>query len=151
MALLQPKVPFWVFPCACWNPYFYSVLSLGMATKKDHFPKTDSCKQRKCAFFTVWTQIVFAYFSKKWHFYKKTILLHNHPKTLFFCFFLKCFFFHFFHIVLFTFSNIQKRQKQKVHMFFSKTHFLTPWQTAQNFIFAPLHTICVFLDQQKTL
>ena len=32
MALLQPKVPFWVFPCACWNPYFYSVLSLGMAT-----------------------------------------------------------------------------------------------------------------------
>ena len=45
MALLPPKGPFWVFPCACWNPYFCSVWWLWMGTKKDHFPKTDSCNE----------------------------------------------------------------------------------------------------------
>ena len=37
MALLQPKVPFWVFPRACWNPYFCSVWWLWMGTKKGPF------------------------------------------------------------------------------------------------------------------
>ena len=36
-ALLQPKVPFWVFPRACWNPYFCSVWLLWMGTKKGPF------------------------------------------------------------------------------------------------------------------
>ena len=46
MALLQPKVPFWVFPCVRWNPYFCSVWWLLMGTKKKwHFPKTDSCNE----------------------------------------------------------------------------------------------------------
>ena len=40
MALLQPKVPFWVFPCVRWNPYFCSVWWLLMGTKKsDIFQK----------------------------------------------------------------------------------------------------------------
>ena len=38
MALLQPKVPFWVFPCACWHPYFNSVLSVGLATLRHKRP-----------------------------------------------------------------------------------------------------------------
>ena len=37
MALLQPEVPFWVFPRACWNPYFCSVWWLWMGTKKGPF------------------------------------------------------------------------------------------------------------------
>ena len=62
MALLQPKVPFWVFPCARWNPYFYSVLSLGMATKKDHFPKTDSCNENARLFYRLNTNSVCIFF-----------------------------------------------------------------------------------------
>ena len=41
------------------------------APKKDHFPKTDSCNENAHIFLTFRTQIVFAYFSKEWHCYKK--------------------------------------------------------------------------------
>ena len=35
----QSNVPFWVFPCACWNPYFCSVWWVCMVPKKNAFPK----------------------------------------------------------------------------------------------------------------
>ena len=98
-------------------------------------------------FFTVWTQIVFAYFSKKRHFYKKRpFFFTTTQKTQFFCFFIvlsifSCCPFYFF-------QHKKKRQKQKVHIFFENPSFDT-LTNSQKFIFAPLHTICVFLDQQK--
>ena len=85
--------------------------------KTGPFSKTDSCNEN-ARFFYLPTQIVFANFSKKCHFNKKDLFLHNnHPKTLFFWFF-EMFLFHFFHLFSFALSNI-KRQKQKMHFFWS--------------------------------
>ena len=130
MALLQPKCHSGFYPCACWSPNFYSVLPLGMTTKKDHFPKTDSCNEN-AFFFTFRTQIVFAYFSKKWQFYKKKTFSSRPPKnTIFLGFVLNFSFFQFFHIILFPFSNIKRTTKIKVHIFFENP-FLPPWQTVK--------------------
>ena len=49
------------FPCACWNPYFCSVLWLCMVTKKEPFSETASCNENSRFFFTFRTQIVFFY------------------------------------------------------------------------------------------
>ena len=90
---------------------------------------------------------MFAYFSKNWQFYKKNIFLHNHPKTLFFWAFFEIFLFHFFHGFSFSFSNIQKTKTKSAH-FFSKTLFLTPWQTAKK-IFSHPYTLFVFFKMPK--
>ena len=105
MALLQPKVSFWVFPRAFWNPYFCSVWWLWMGTKKDHFPKTDSCNENarflpsehkqclpifnaisaKISFlFTTTPKHMFSvYFLKFWQF---AVREPNNPETAFLCF-----------------------------------------------------------------
>ena len=73
MALLKPLVPFWVFPCACWNPSSYSVWWFCMVTKTVTFPKTDSVDENACFCLTFRTQIVLAYFSKQRLFSKKPV------------------------------------------------------------------------------
>ena len=98
-------------------------------------------------FFSFRTQIVFAYFSKKWHFYKKkTSFLRKHPKTLFFWVFLT-FSFSIFSCFLFFFLQHKKTKTKSAH-FFSKTFFLTPWQTAQK-LFSHPYTLFVFFKIPK--
>ena len=146
------------FPlCLLKPPYVYNVLSLGMATKKDHFPKTDCCNE-KALFFTVWTQIVFAYFSKKWHFYKKKQFSAQPPKnTIVLVFFLK-FSFSTFFILSFLLFPTWKRQKQKVHIFFRKPFFDTLTNCPKNisshpytlFLFRPPKTLSNWGKTSKT-
>ena len=147
MALLQPKVPFGVFPCACWNPYFCSVCDFEWAQQKGPYSKTDSCNEN-VRFFTFRTQIVFAYFSKMPFLQKTLFFVHNHPKTLFFWPFFEIFVFHVFHMFSFSFSNIKKTKTKSAH-FFSKTLFLTPWQTAKNYFRTPTHYLCFFKITKK--
>ena len=136
MALLKPKVPYWVFPCGCWSPYFFVVFGdLAWSQKKWHFPKTDSVNENAQFFF--WTQIVFAYFSKNCHF-RRNIVLFATTKKHYFQFFS---YFPCFSSFLLFFLQHKKRQKQKMHFFFRKPFFDTP-TTCPKFIFAPLHTIC---------
>ena len=72
---------------------------------------------------------------------KKNIFLHNHPKNTIFLFF------HVFHILLFTFSNIKKAKTKSAH-FFSKTVFWHPDKLPKKYFRAPTHYL-YFLDQQK--
>ena len=69
---------------------------------------------------------------------------------LFFWFFFEIFVFHFFHILLFTFSNIKKTKTKSAH-FFSKTLFLTPWQTAKKLFRTPTHYLCFFRPAKNTI
>ena len=73
---LQPKVPFWVSPCACWNPNFCSVWwFLCMVTKKDTFPRTDSVKEMRISYLLN-TNSVCQFYKK--HFRKERNLLPTH-------------------------------------------------------------------------
>ena len=119
------------FPHACWNSYFCSVWWLWMGTKRDHFPKTDSCNENARFLYLPNTNSV-CLFSKKCHFCKNIFIVHNNPpqnKTLL----SGCFFWNFrcpcFSYFLFFF--LQQKDKNKKCLFLSKTLFLTPWQTAQ--------------------
>ena len=137
MALLKPKVPFWVFPCACWSPYICRVWWSCMVAKKVTFPKTDSVNEN--AQLSFWTQILFAYFSKNCHFRRNIVLLATTPKHYFSVFFFLIF--HVFHLSS-SFSNIKNNKNKKcTFFFFSKTLF---WHSNNlpKIIFAPLHTIC---------
>ena len=136
MTFLQPKVPFWFFLCACWNPYFCSVWWFCMVTQKGDIFHKQTVATKMRAFSTFGTQIVFAYF-QKWHFNKKYLFFTTTKNNLFLGFP-----FPFFHFFSFAFSN-KTRQKQKM-LFFVENPFLTPQQPAQINIFAPLHTICDF-------
>ena len=63
MALLQPKVPFWVFPCVRWNPYFCSVWWLLMGTKKsDIFQKQIVATKMRTFFYLLNTNSVCLFF-----------------------------------------------------------------------------------------
>ena len=142
MALLQPKVPFWVFPCVRWNPYFCSVWWLSMGTKKSDIFQKQIVATKMLTFFTFRTQIVFAYFSKKWQFYKQIKISSQPPKKHYFSrFFFEIFPFHVFHVLSFSFSNMKKTKTKSAH-FFSKTLFLTPWQTAKK-LFSHPYTLFV--------
>ena len=78
---------------------------------------------------------------------KKTSFLHKHPKnTIFLGFFWNCLF-PFFSCFLFSFSNIKKTKTKSAH-FFSKTLFLTPWQTAKK-LFSHPYTLFVFFKIPK--
>ena len=78
---------------------------------------------------------------------KKTLFFTTTQKTLFFWAFFEIFFFHFFHVFSFSFSNIKKTKTKSAH-FFSKTLFLTPWQTAKK-IFSHTYTLFVFFKIPK--
>ena len=126
-------------------------MTLNGHQKKYHFPKTDSCNENAHLFFTFRTQIVFAYFSKKWHFYKKRpVFFTNTQKTLFFWAFFEIFFFHFFHVFSFSFSNIKKTKTKSAH-FFSKTLFWHPDKLPKNYFRTPTHYLCFLRYPKNTI
>ena len=116
--------------------------------KKYHFPKTDSCNENARFFFTVWTQIVFACFSKKWHFYKKKTFFSQPPKKHYFSGLFCNFPFPFFSYCPFHLFQ-HKKDKNKKCTFFFENPFLTPWQTAKKLFSHPYTLFVFFLDQQK--
>ena len=125
------------FPLCLLKPQFCSVWWLCMGTKKRTISPKQIVAAKMRAFCTFRTQLVFAYFSK--NAIKKSIFLHNHPKTQFFCFFLK---FSFSNFVIFSLLLCPTlKDKNKKH--FSKP-LLWHLNNLQRNIFAPLHTICVF-------
>ena len=69
MALLQPKVPLWVFPMCLLKPLFLLCLVIFYGYKNVPFSQTDRVNGN--AFFTFRTQIKFANFSNKCHLNKK--------------------------------------------------------------------------------
>ena len=133
MALLKPKVPFWVFQCTCWNPYFCGVWWFCMVTRKCHFPKTDSCNEN--AHFSLPSEHkCLSIFPPKCHFAKHAFC--SQPKTLSFWAFFWNLLFHVF-IYLFSFSNI--KDKNKKCTFFSKTLFWHPDKLPQTYFCTPTH------------
>ena len=137
------------FPRACWNPYFCSAWWLRMGTKKDHFPKTESCNENARFFHLPNTNIVCLVFVKMSFLQKISFLFTTTPKFIFWAF-LKLSFSMFFIFSLFLSPTSKKRQKQKVHIFF-RIPFFTPWQTAKN-IFLHTYTLFVFFKMpQNTL
>ena len=141
MALLQPKVPFWVFPCACWNPCFCSVWWFCMVTKMYHFPKTDSVNEN-VHFYLPNTNSV-CLFSKN-AILAKNVLFTTTQKCNFSVFdFSFCF--SIFLIFLFCFLQ-HKKTKTKTH--FCWKPYLTPRQPAKK-IFATLHNISDFTNTKK--
>ena len=116
--------------------------------KKWHFPKTDSCNENAHLFFTFRTQIVFAYFSKKWQFYKKKTFSSQPPKKHYFLGFFWNVLFPFFHVFSFFFFQHKKDRNKKCTLFFENP-FLTPWQTAKKYFRTPAHYLCFFLRYPK--
>ena len=101
-------MPFWVFPCASWNPYFCIVWWLWMSTKKDHFPK--QIVATKIRVFYLPNTIVFAcFFLKNAILSKWPFLFTTTQKTLFFVFF-EIILFHVFHFFFFSCSNIRQKK-----------------------------------------
>ena len=150
MALLKPKVPFWIFPWACWNPYFCSVWWLCMGTKKDHFPKTDSCnKNARYRYCLPSEQIVFAYFLKNAIWTKRPFSFTTTPKTLFFWAFFEISLFHFFHLFSFAFTNI-KETKNKNALLFVKPLFDTSATCKKIYFRAPTHYLYSFKIPKNT-
>ena len=68
---------------------------------------------------------------------KKTIFLHNHPKTLFFRFFFPFSFSIFSYFPFYFFQH--KKTKQKVHIFFQKPFFWQPDKLPKNYFRTPTH------------
>ena len=102
-------------------------------------------------FFTFRTQIVFAYFSKKWQFYKQIKSSSQPPKnTIFLGFFLKFSLSMFFMFCLFLFPT-WKRQKQKVHIFFRKPFFWHLDKLPKNYFRTPTHYLCFLRYPQNTI
>ena len=120
-----------------------------MGTKKRTiFQKQIVATKMRTFFYLPNTNSVCLFFPKMTFWQKKTIFLHNHPKTLFFwVLFLKFSFSLFFQIFLFTFSNIKKTKTKSAH-FFSRTLFLTTWQIAKK-IFSHPYTLFVILNIPK--
>ena len=115
--------------------------------KKDHFPKTDSCNENALFLFTFRTQIVFAYFSKKWQFYKKPFFFTTTQKTPFFPAFFEIFLFHFFIFSLLLFSNMKKTKTKSAHFFFGNP-FLDTLTNCQK-IFEHPYTLFEILNTPK--
>ena len=99
------------------------------------FVRTIFPKQIVASFFYLPNTIVFAYFLLKMPFYQK--ILHNHPKTLFFCFFWSCPF-HFYIFSIFFSQHTKKTKTKSWH----------PNKQPTKVFSHPLHTI-VFLRYPK--
>ena len=103
MALLVAKVPFWVFPRACWNPYFCSIWWLRTGTKRTVFPKQIlATKMRAFSHLPNTTSVCLL---KNAISAKKYLLCSQPPQKLFSVF---LFMFSTFLYFLFSFSNIKK-------------------------------------------
>ena len=142
-------MPFWVFPCACWNPYFIVFCHLEWPQRRTIFQKQIAATKMSVCFFTIWTQIVFAYFFWKMTLKKKPFSSQP-PKNTIFHFFLRIFFFHVFHIVLFTFSNIKKTKTKSAH-FFLKTLFWHPDKLPKIYFRTPTHYLCFSRPAKNTI
>ena len=135
-------MPFWAFPCACWNPYFCSVWWLWMGTKKRTIFQKQIVATKTRGFLPSEHKSCLPIF-QKCHFRKKT--------SCFFTTTQKHYFAGFFGNCRFPcFSYLEKAKTKSAHFFFENP-FLTPWQTANKEIFAPLHTICVFKITKNTI
>ena len=111
-----------------------------MGTKKDHFPKTDSCNENARFFYLPNTNSVCLLFKNAIS--AKNLFVHNHPQNTIFLFFFE-FCFPFFHIFSFSFSNIKKTKTKSAH-FFSKTLFWHPDKLPKNYFRTPTHYLCFF-------
>ena len=132
-------------------PYFCSVWWLSMGTKKSDIFQKQIVATKMRTFFTFRTQIVFAYFSKKWQFYKQIKIPSQQPKKHYFSgLFLKFSFSIFFMFCLFLFPT-WKRQKQKVHIFFSKTLFWHLDKLPKNYFRTPTHYLCFLRYPKNTI
>ena len=101
MALLQPKVPFWVLPhVPAEAPIFIVFGDFEWAPKKGTIFQKQIVATKMRGFFSFRTQIVFDYFSEKWQFTTKNIFSQPPKKHNFLCFFFEIFIFH-----GFSFSN----------------------------------------------
>ena len=78
---------------------------------------------------------------------KRPVFFTNTQKTQFFWVFFWNFLFPFFSCFSFSFSTIKKTKTKSAH-FFSKTLFLTPWQTAKK-LFSHPYTLFVFFKIPK--
>ena len=145
MALLQPKVPFWVFPCACWNPIFVICGDFVWLRKKVPFSKNRLC-QRKCAFLTFRSQMLFANSSKNAILTKQTFYF---TTTLFFCFVFVTFSFSIVFILSLFFSNTKKTETRNAHLF-SNPLFGHP-STCKHIKFSQPYTLYVILQIPKAL
>ena len=131
------------FPCACWSPYFCSVWWFGMVTKESAiFPKQIVATKMRVLLYLPNTNSVCRFF-KQCHFRKK--IVHNHPKTLFFSFFVEISFSKFF-IFLFFFFQHKKTKSRSALFFWKKKNFFYTLTNCPKNIFAHLHTICDFSD-----
>ena len=129
----ETKSAIWVFPCACWNPYFCSVWCFCMVTNKWHLPKQIvSTKMR--VFYLPNTNSV-CLFSPKCHFNS-----HNHPQNIIFQFF----FLRFTLTICSSFLFILRRKndKNKECTFFVRKPFFDTPTTCKKKYFAPLRTNC---------
>ena len=91
---------------------------------------------------------MFAYFSKKWQFYKKKHFSSQPPKKHYFSgLFFEIFFFHFFHVFSFSFSNIKKTKTKSAHFFFENPFFDTLTNCQK--IFSHTYTLFVFFKIPK--
>ena len=78
---------------------------------------------------------------------KRPVFFTNTQKHYFSGPFFEIFFFQCFHVFSFSFSNIKETKTKSAH-FFSKTLFLTPWQTAKK-LFSHPYTLFVFFKIPK--
>ena len=98
--------------------------------------------QRKCAFFTVRTQIVFAYFSKKWHFLQKGTIFFTTTQKHNFTVFFEAFLFHFSYFLFCFFQH--KKDKKKTSIFFVRKPFFDTLTNCQK-IFSHPYALFVIL------
>ena len=131
------------FPLCLLKPLFCSVWWLWMGTRKSDIFQKQIVATKMRTFFTFRTQIVFAYFSKQWQFYKKKHFSSEPPKNTIFLFFFLDSIFPFFHVFLFLFSNIKKTKTKSAH-FFSKTLFWHPDKLPKKYFRTPTHYLCFF-------
>ena len=109
----ETKVPFWVFPCARWNPDFCSVWWFSMVTEKsDIFQKQIVATKNARFSLTIRTQIVFANFLKNAIFAKKLFLFTATRQTANKYFRAPTHYLCFFKIPLKTLSNWGKQAKK---------------------------------------
>ena len=131
MALLKPKVPFWVFACACSNPYFCSsVWRLCVVTKQS------AIFQKQIVATKMW---FFANFLKYAFLTKKSS---QPPKKHIFLVF-----FPFFHLLSLSFSN-KKDKKNKKKTFFVRLPFCDT-STCKKHFRTPTHYLCFLRCPKK--
>ena len=147
MTLLQPKVPFWVFPCACWSPIFVVLGDFEWAQTRTIFQKQIVATKMRTFFYLPNTYSV-CLFSKKIHFNNKNLLSSQPAKKHYFAVFIFCFFIFF--TFLFCFLQHKTKTKYARFFFFRIPFFSHPENPPKNYFCAPTHYLW-FKITPKTL